>query len=745
MAEQGDHSDVAPMETDSGAATADTDVPMSEESVGSVLKPKKTQEQLGELVKQYFFQLTTGCGKEGCDNAQCASNPATTPMAPNHAAAQALKLAGHDGVYTCLPTSVLTAESLRQLTERAKAGEIEPLKSTLYKTFSAPELLNACFLDRTRPGDPQLLGLDCDQCTEAAQLLGDLAAAGTVSNTMFHAVAQLSDQLRSVSTPSEARHIALLFELPIMLESDAYDNILPRLCRCTAGLPRDVQQALVQWWGSRSAERLQWILRMFHQFVTIRILMQSGDEDYSFNFDTNVIAATKVLELLHRANAKLATPLAASEFHNDAINENMNRIDDFTIWKGLNGPSEEPSISFCNYAFVLNVATKASIMNLENRWLQNQERRHAMLEALFQGRVNMYLKLSVHRDSVVRDAIDQLSMILLSSPRSLKKPLKVQFVGEEGVDEGGVQKEFFQIVLRDLFDPNYGMFSYDQEQRLFWFNPGSLETPAEFRLLGLVLGLALYNNVILDLHFPKLVYKKLLGVPVGLSDLEELNPMLFKSFNELLAYDKEDIQDVFPYHFVVEYEGLFGEKQQVELCEGGSSVPLTLENRRDFVDQYVRWLLHTAVESQFGAFKEGFFSVCAGAEALQLFDVDEIRLLLCGTEDLDFEALEKVTIYDGGYEPETPVIQWFWELVKNEFSEEDKKQLLFFSTGSDRVPVGGLSKLKFVIGKQGPDSDRLPSAHTCFNVLLLPEYSAKDKLDRLLRNAIRHAEGFGML
>lgn len=47
----------------------------------------------------------------------------------------------------------------------------------------------------------------------------------------------------------------------------------------------------------------------------------------------------------------------------------------------------------------------------------------------------------------------------------------------------------------------------------------------------------------------------------------------------------------------------------------------------------------------------------------------------------------------------------FWEIV-HEFSDEEKKKLLFFATGSDRVPIGGLSKLQFVIAKNGGDSDR---------------------------------------
>ena len=68
-----------------------------------------------------------------------------------------------------------------------------------------------------------------------------------------------------------------------------------------------------------------------------------------------------------------------------------------------------------------------------------------------------------------------------------------------------------------------------------------------------------------------------------------------------------------------------------------------------------------------------------------------------------------------------------------------------FTTGSDRVPIGGLGKLKLVIARNGSDSERLPTSHTCFNVLLLPDYKNKEKLKERLTKAISYAKGFGML
>lgn len=86
----------------------------------------------------------------------------------------------------------------------------------------------------------------------------------------------------------------------------------------------------------------------------------------------------------------------------------------------------------------------------------------------------------------------------------------------------------------------------------------------------------------------------------------------------------------------------------------------------------------------------------------------------------------------------------FWDVLHT-LTEEQKKKFLFFTTGCDRAPIGGLGKLHLVITRHGPDSDRLPSAHTCFNHLLLPEYSSKEKLRERLLTALGNAEGFGML
>ena len=76
-------------------------------------------------------------------------------------------------------------------------------------------------------------------------------------------------------------------------------------------------------------------------------------------------------------------------------------------------------------------------------------------------------------------------------------------------------------------------------------------------------------------------------------------------------------------------------------------------------------------------------------------------------------------------------MKWFWEVVHS-LSPEEKKNFLTFSTGSNKAPILGLKDMKFYIGRMGEDSERLPSAHTGLNHLLVPEYSSKEKLRQKL-------------
>ncbi|TNM87607.1 hypothetical protein fugu_005828 [Takifugu bimaculatus] len=372
------------------------------------------------------------------------------------------------------------------------------------------------------------------------------------------------------------------------------------------------------------------------------------------------------------------------------------------------------------------------------------ERRRAAFYSMTQDtEPNPFLKLKVRRDHIIDDALVQLELISTEKPSDLKKQLFVEFEGEQGVDEGGLSKEFFQLVLEEIFNPDIGMFTYDDETQVFWFNSSSLENEAQYTLIGLVLGLAIYNNCILDLHFPMIVYKKLMGKKGTYMDLSDSHPVLSQSLKGLLEY-AGNVEEDMSLTFQISHTDLFGNPVLYDLKENGEQIPVTKENRQEFVDLYTDYMLNKSVETQFKAFKKGFLMVTQESPLKHLFRPEELELLICGSKKLDFDALEETTEYDGGYSKDAQIIKDFWETIRS-FEEEQKRLFLQFISGTVRAPVGGLGKLKMTIAKNGSDTDRLPTSHTCYNILLLPEYSSKAKLRERLLKAITYAKGFGMM
>jgi hypothetical protein len=112
-----------------------------------------------------------------------------------------------------------------------------------------------------------------------------------------------------------------------------------------------------------------------------------------------------------------------------------------------------------------------------------------------------------------------------------------------GVDEGGVQKEFFQLLIRKLFDPAYTMFTYNEESRMLWFNGNTFESNVKFELIGMLMGIAIYNQNILDLHLPMACYKKLLDIQPTLKDLSELMPKVAKSLEYIQNCEDPNLEE----------------------------------------------------------------------------------------------------------------------------------------------------------------------------------------------------------
>jgi ubiquitin-protein ligase E3 A len=403
-------------------------------------------------------------------------------------------------------------------------------------------------------------------------------------------------------------------------------------------------------------------------------------------------------------------------------------------------PTEQKEFCFSRFPCLVDTRFKSMLLQFEAIVQTRQQLQSAAIRSLFSQGEDPYLTLNIRRDRLVQSALWEVQR----KTDSLKKPLRIQFIGEEGIDAGGVRKEFFQLLTKALLDPNFGMF-YETDDHALWFQPRvkCAVSGDEFQLIGTLLGLAVYNNVILDVSFPRALYRKLLGAPLDFEDLAEIDPSLASGLTELKQFEETEdatVEDLFEREFVYEYEA-FGERKQDPLCPGGEARKLSGRNRVEFVELMTSYLLDSSIRDQFDRFQAGFRAV-ANRDLLNTLHPEELELLVCGQRSFDFAELEKSARYEG-YAEDEPIVKTFWKVL-HALSEEDKRLFLKFTTGSDRVPVGGLMELHFVLGKNGDDQDMLPTAHTCFNHLLLPEYKDEETCAAKLRQAIQNCHGFGL-
>ncbi|KAK5629426.1 hypothetical protein RRF57_005140 [Xylaria bambusicola] len=348
------------------------------------------------------------------------------------------------------------------------------------------------------------------------------------------------------------------------------------------------------------------------------------------------------------------------------------------------------------------------------------------------------LQLQVRREHVFHDSFK--SLYFKSGDEMKFGKLNIRFHGEEGVDAGGVTREWFQVLARQMFDANYALFVPVSSDRTT-FHPNKLsgindEHLSFFKFIGRIIGKALYEGRLLDCYFSRAVYKRILGKPVSVKDMESFDPEYYKSLSWML---NNDITDIITETFSVE-DDEFGVTKVSDLCENGRNMPVTEENKHDYVRLVVEHKLLSSVKEQMENFLKGFHDIIP-AELISIFNEQELELLISGLPDVDIDDWKSNTEYHN-YTPSSPQIQWFWRALRS-FDKEEVAKLLQFVTGTSKVPLNGFKELegmnginRFNIHRDYGNKDRLPSSHTCFNQLDLPEYESYEALRRQLLKAI---------
>ncbi|BGP37861.1 hypothetical protein JCM10449v2_001787 [Rhodotorula kratochvilovae] len=341
---------------------------------------------------------------------------------------------------------------------------------------------------------------------------------------------------------------------------------------------------------------------------------------------------------------------------------------------------------------------------------------------------------------------DSYAEIMRQTPNDLKKRLMIKFDGEDGLDYGGLSREFFFLLSHEMFNPFYCLFEYSaHDNYTLQINPNSSINPEHlnyFKFIGRVLSLAVFHRRFLDAYFITALYKMILKKKITLADMESVDAEMYRSLAWML---ENDITDVIENTFSAE-DDRFGETVTIDLKPGGQHIEVTNDNKKEYVQLIVEWRIQRRVEDQFKAFLSGFNELIP-QELINVFDERELELLIGGMSEIDVDDWQKHTDYRG-YQQTDEVVQWFWKAVKS-WPTEKKSRLLQFTTGTSRIPVNGFKDLqgsdgprRFTLEKSG-EITQLPKSHTCFNRLDLPPYPDYDTLESKLAFAIENTMGFG--
>ncbi|TBU18987.1 E3 ubiquitin-protein ligase [Ordospora colligata] len=441
--------------------------------------------------------------------------------------------------------------------------------------------------------------------------------------------------------------------------------------------------------------------------------------------DTRINEMLSVLRVLYCINEDFEA-LSHKRFY---LYEFCERMDFREEFKHLRAKSK----SALEFPFILPVHIKAELIKCESNDRMKSSLQDSFFKSLFEGHIDPYLFVTVDRETVYRDSIEIFKHL---NPQDARKQLRTTFRNEEGVDSGGIRKEYFQLLSHEIREDNK---LFEHVENKIWIKAGAKDM-CEYEAVGRIIAIALYNNIVLSIPFPRLFFKKLLEKKPTIEDLEEISPDVSMSLKKLRMLSKEEI-DFLDLRFVSEYY----EEGNVlihALVENGENIRLTEDNIGLFIEKYSEFYTDVLVRPQFEALKKGFYSVMEKCKLVYL-NPKELEKIMMGSNGFDIKEIRSATTYSG-FTEESPVIVHFWEIFEA-FDKKKRKKLLQFITGNDRIPVSGSVSLKLVIMRNGCDTDRLPSSQTCFNTLLLPEYSSKDKLENKLETALELTAGFFLL
>lgn len=373
---------------------------------------------------------------------------------------------------------------------------------------------------------------------------------------------------------------------------------------------------------------------------------------------------------------------------------------------------------------------------------------------------NTNSELVIERDRMLETFIDSYYDFV---GVGISRNFTVTYYNEPGIDDGGLSRDLFSVIGGLICDPKRtGWITHNSNTWIPYTIPDSdvyktAVTDGELVMDLIIMVLGSPHNLNINLNFPLLFYKKLLGLKTNFDDFKVFEPDLSKKYEMILKYDgdvQEDLDSTFfvrtiiendvieiptydsegvPISFETDYDKTNKKIIEHPLIKDGENMPITNDNRKFYVDLATDFLMNTSVEPFFRGLSKKY-----NTEFLEICTPEELQILICGEQVNEIIFLANDVKYiDSSNDPYSATNSYiiaFWEIV-NSLTRTDKLNFLEFIAGSKIIPAGGIANMELKIMRTN-NVNQAPSSHSCNYLLGLPRYDTLEILRERLMIAI---------
>ena len=359
-------------------------------------------------------------------------------------------------------------------------------------------------------------------------------------------------------------------------------------------------------------------------------------------------------------------------------------------------------------------------------------------------------QININRNHIIKESLNQINDI------NIFKEWKINFIGETNYDAGGIMREWFTTIFKALEDKNLKLFIESETDTFSYIiNPLLKRNSNNFKyfsLIGKLMAKALIDNITVNICFNKLIYKMILQEKIEFNEFVFINKPLYDSVRNLKT---SNLNDEIPctdlgLYYNIEMKDTNDNIHSLDIIENGKNI--LVSDIDDYINKRMDFMVGL-YEPFIKRIRDSLYSVLQ-KKSIQNLTADQLELLLNGRPFIDIEDWKQFTEYREPYNSQHYIIIWFWDIL-SQLSQNELSNLLMFSTGSSRVPLGGFSSLESNRGTTArftiesipyiPNQKNYIKAHTCFNRLDIPYFNNENELREAIL-FICHNEilGFGI-